>query len=96
MHSKTKIDNEGQALAKGQFKSEDQEIESELIFDDYRRAHLQPLTAATYIVQNWLGQFNKRYYIAQRRKRRPQIRASSFGASKNGPASAKYINDWKL
>lgn len=72
-HTKSKIDNAGQALAKGQFKSEDHELECELIFDDYRRAHLQPLTETTYIVQQWLDQFDKQYYIAQRLKRRPQI-----------------------
>jgi len=73
MHSKNKIDDAGQALAKSQFKSEDHEIESEVIFDDYRRAHLQPLTETTYILQGWLSEFNKQYYIAQRLKRRPQI-----------------------
>jgi ppGpp synthetase/RelA/SpoT-type nucleotidyltranferase len=73
MHSKTKIDSAGRALSKGVFKSEDQEIEAEIVFDDYRRAHLQPLTDTTYIIQGWLSQFDKRFYIAQRLKRRPQI-----------------------
>ncbi len=73
MHSKTKIDKAGRALSRGAFKSEDEEIEAEIIFDDYRRAHLQPLTDTTYIIQNWLSQFDKQFYIAQRLKRRPQI-----------------------
>lgn len=73
MYSKTKIDSAGRALSKGVFKSEDQEIESEIIFDDYRRAHLQPLTDTTYLIQGWLSQFDKGFYIAQRLKRRPQI-----------------------
>jgi ppGpp synthetase/RelA/SpoT-type nucleotidyltranferase len=73
MYSKTKIDKAGQALAKNEFKSEDDQIESEIIFDDFRRAHLQPLTESTYLIQNWLSQFDKQYYIAQRLKRRPQI-----------------------
>ncbi|BBO79632.1 hypothetical protein DSCO28_01980 [Desulfosarcina ovata subsp. sediminis] len=73
MYSKTKIDNAGRALSKGVFKSEDHEIEAEIIFDDYRRAHLQPLTDATYLIQDWLAQFDKNFYIAQRLKRRPQI-----------------------
>jgi len=73
MYSKTKIDNAGRALSKGVFKSEDQQIEAEIIFDDYRRAHLQPLTDTTYIIQSWLSQFDKQFYIAQRLKRRPQI-----------------------
>lgn len=73
MHSKTKIDLAGRALSKGVFRSEDEEIEAEIAFDDYRRAHLQPLTETTYLVQNWLSSFDKNYYIAQRLKRRPQI-----------------------
>ena len=73
MYSKTKIDSAGRALSKGVFKSEDQEIEAEIIFDDYRRAHLQPLTDTTYLIQGWLSQFDKGFYIAQRLKRRPQI-----------------------
>ncbi len=73
MYSKTKIDSSGQALAKGVFKSEDQELEAEIVFDDYRRAHLEPLTEVTYLVQGWLAQLDKKFYIAQRLKRRPQI-----------------------
>ncbi len=73
MYSKTKIDNAGRALAKQSFKSEDHEIESEIIFDEYRRAHLQPLTDVTYIIQDWLSHIEKNFYIAQRLKRRPQI-----------------------
>lgn len=73
MYSKTKIDNAGISLAKNCFKSEEQQTESEIIFDYYRGAHLQPLTEATYMVQDWLSKFGKQYYIAQRLKRRPQI-----------------------
>ena len=73
IHSKTKIDKAGRALSRNIFKSEDEEIEAEIVFDDYRRAHLQPLTDTTYIIQNWLSQFDKQFYIAQRLKRRPQI-----------------------
>lgn len=73
MYSKTKIDRAGQDLSKNVFRSEDEEIESEIIFDEYRQAHLQPLTDVTYLIQQWLAQFGKNYYIAQRLKRRPQI-----------------------
>ncbi len=73
MYSKTKIDNSGKALSKGGFKSDDHEIESEIVFDDYRRAHLKPLTDVTYQIQEWLAGFDKNFYIAQRLKRRPQI-----------------------
>lgn len=73
MYSKTKIDNAGTSLSKGSFKSDDYEVESEIIFDDYRRAHLRPLTDVTYQIQKWLAGFDKIFYIAQRLKRRPQI-----------------------
>jgi ppGpp synthetase/RelA/SpoT-type nucleotidyltranferase len=73
MYSKNKIDKAGRALSKGMFNSEEQELEAELVFDEYRRAHLQPLTDTTYIVQQWLSKFDKNFYIAQRLKRRPQI-----------------------
>ncbi|MDF7809690.1 hypothetical protein P4E94_19785 [Pontiellaceae bacterium B12219] len=73
MYSKTKIDRAGRALSKGQFKIEDDEIESEIIFDDYRQAHLQPLTETTHQLQTWLSSFGRQYYIAQRLKRKPQI-----------------------
>jgi len=73
MYTRTQLDNAGHALAKGQFKSDYHQIETEIIFDDYRRAHLQPLTETTYLIQEWLGKFDKRFYVAQRLKRRPQI-----------------------
>ena len=73
MTSKNKIDRAGYALSKKDFRSEDEEIEAEIVFDDYRREHLQPLTDTTYLIQDWLSNFGKHYYIAQRLKRRPQI-----------------------
>lgn len=73
MYSKAKIDQAGRALSKNEFSSGDHEIESEIIFDDYRRAHLQPLTETTHQIQTWLTNFDRRYYIAQRLKRKPQI-----------------------
>ena len=71
--SKTKIDKSGECLAKGTWNSEDQYIESEIIFDDYRKLHLEPLTEITLKLQGWLNEFGKDFYIAQRIKRKPQI-----------------------
>ena len=73
LYSKSKIDKAGKALADRQFTSEEHEIESEIIFDDYRQAHLHPLTEATLQIQSWLAGFDRPYYIAQRLKRKPQI-----------------------
>lgn len=73
MYSKTQIDNAGKALATKTFKSDDFEIDSEIIFDDYRKSHLQPLTDTTMQIQSWLEGFENHYYIAQRLKRKPQI-----------------------
>lgn len=44
-----------------------------MLFDEYRKDHLQPLTDVTLRIQNWLSEFDGEYYIAQRLKRRPQI-----------------------
>jgi ppGpp synthetase/RelA/SpoT-type nucleotidyltranferase len=71
--SRTKIDKSGERLAKGTWTSEDQYIESEIIFDDYRKLHLEPLTEITIKLQSWLNEFGKNFYIAQRIKRKPQI-----------------------
>ncbi|WP_372069965.1 RelA/SpoT domain-containing protein (plasmid) [Tistrella mobilis] len=48
-------------------------LEMDDIFEEYRKNHLQPLTELTVKVQNWLSQYNKENYVAQRLKRRPQI-----------------------
>lgn len=73
LYSKTKIDNAGRALSRNSFKSEDDEIESEIVFDDYRKSYLQPLTETTHLLQTWLSGYDGQYYIAQRLKRKPQI-----------------------
>lgn len=73
MYSKSKIDDAGKALSHGKFKSDDHEIEAELVFDEFRRSHLQPLTEATLRIQSWLSSFDRDYYVAQRLKRKPQI-----------------------
>ena len=71
--SKSKVDKSGQALAKGKCGSEEEMIELEGVFDQYRKAHLQPLTECTLELQNWLTDYGTKYYIAQRLKRKPQI-----------------------
>ena len=71
--SKTKIDRAGDAIARGAYRTDDEYIELEDAFDDYRKSHLQPLSETTLEIQGWLGGYGKPYYIAQRLKRKPQI-----------------------
>jgi ppGpp synthetase/RelA/SpoT-type nucleotidyltranferase len=81
--SKRKIDTAGLVLANSQGMSEEdllssediltKFLESERIFDEYRKSHLQPLSQTTLELQNWLTDYGKSYYIAQRLKRKPQI-----------------------
>lgn len=74
MHlSKTKIDKAGIAFAKDEFSSIEELVEYEDIFDQYRKAHLQPLSETTLELQRWLMDYDSDYYIAQRLKRKPQI-----------------------
>lgn len=61
MYSNAKIDNSGKALSRNTFSSEDHELEAEIIFDDYRRSHLQPLTDSTMQIQSWLSGFDGHY-----------------------------------
>ena len=71
--SNSKIDRAGQAMAKGRCSTEEELIELENVFDEHRKAHLQPLTECTIELQNWLSDCGVKYYIAQRLKRKPQI-----------------------
>ena len=71
--TKTKIDRAGIALSKGEFRSEEELLELEGVFDEYRKSHLQPLSETTIDLQNWLNAYGGSYYIAQRLKRKPQI-----------------------
>lgn len=71
--SKAKIDKAGLALAKSKFKDELDHIELEETFDEYRKAHLQPLSETTLELQQLLADYGASYYIAQRLKRKPQI-----------------------
>lgn len=71
--SKAKIDRAGLALAKGKYRDEIDFIELEDVFDEYRKAHLQPLSETTIELQQLLDNYGTQYYIAQRLKRKPQI-----------------------
>src|SRR5690606_17566598 len=73
IYSKSKFDKASVALAKDQFQTIDDLIELEDVFDQYRKAHLQPLSETTWELQNWLTGYKTDYYIAQRLKRKPQI-----------------------
>jgi ppGpp synthetase/RelA/SpoT-type nucleotidyltranferase len=74
MHlSRSKIDKAGERLVRETWNTDDQYLESELIFDEYRKLHIEPLTEITIKLQSWLIDFNEKFYIAQRIKRKPQI-----------------------
>ncbi|MBM7113350.1 RelA/SpoT domain-containing protein [Archangium primigenium] len=74
MHvSKSKLDRVGKAIAQDTYRSAEEYVEFEGVFDDYRKAHLQPLSETTLELQGWMGGFGLPYYIAQRLKRKPQI-----------------------
>ena len=71
--TKSKIDRAGVALAKESFRDAEEMLELESVFDEYRKAHLEPLSETTLELQAWLNESRADYYIAQRLKRKPQI-----------------------
>lgn len=71
--SKSKIDKAGRILSDVSREYDEISLESEQVFDDYRKLHLEPLTRLTLEIQSWLQSFDKNYFIAQRLKRKPQI-----------------------
>lgn len=71
--SKSRLDIAGRSLARSEFSSDDAWLEAELLLDDYRAAHLTPLTETTAQLQQWLEARGDHYYLAQRLKRKPQI-----------------------
>ncbi|VCU72499.1 hypothetical protein PIGHUM_04599 [Pigmentiphaga humi] len=71
--SKSRIDRAGNAIARSIYRSDDEYIELEDVFDEYRKNHLQPLSETTLEIQGWLNGYRRPYYIAQRLKRKPQI-----------------------
>ena len=73
MASKTRLDRAGQVLAGRLAADEYERLELEDLFDEYRKAHLTPLSEMTIELQEWLAKYGSTYYIAQRLKRKPQI-----------------------
>lgn len=71
--SKTAIDKAGRMLAEASYTTDEEWLRSEEIFDHFRQTHLQPLTATTIEIQNWLKSIGSSYIIVQRLKRKPQI-----------------------
>ena len=71
--TKGQIDKAGESFAKDYFKDKDDFLSKEMIFDEYRRIHLEPMTEVMLKLQNWLSDYKVPYYIAQRLKRKPQI-----------------------
>ena len=71
--SKSAIDKAGNLLAKEKFQTYEEWESSDAIFDEFRQAHLQPLTSTTIALQNWFRADNASYIIVQRLKRKPQI-----------------------
>lgn len=72
MFSKNKIDRAGKILASGQY-SDEEYIEADDIFNEYREAHLQPLIDVTSKIQSWMEELSIIYCMAYRLKRKPQI-----------------------
>lgn len=70
--SKTKLDKAGATLAKSINYSEST-LDADIIVDTWRENHIVPLTEITLKLQEWLKDFKKEYYLAQRLKRKPQI-----------------------
>lgn len=72
-YSKSQLDKAGNILAKEKWKDDAEYIICDDIIDGHRKNHLEPLTEVMLKLQEWLSEFNKTYYIAQRLKRKPQI-----------------------
>jgi len=71
--TKSRIDKAGKVLSAPLEELTEEYLELEDVFDRFREAHLQPLTALTTIFQQVLTEAGESYYIAQRLKRKPQI-----------------------
>lgn len=71
--SKRKIDKAGKILSSQKWNSDEEYIQMDDIFNEYRIKHLKPLSEVTMKLQEWLSSFSEDYYIAQRLKRRPQM-----------------------
>lgn len=70
--SKTQLDKAGSILAKCT-NYDEAALDADIIVDTWRENHIIPLTEITLKLQEWLKEYNKDYYLAQRLKRKPQI-----------------------
>lgn len=66
--SKSAIDRAGNILAKEKFKTYEEWVAADKIFDDFRQAHLQPLTSTTIAIQNWFRADNATIYYSSKIK----------------------------
>ncbi|MEC7761753.1 MAG: RelA/SpoT domain-containing protein [Pseudomonadota bacterium] len=73
MTSKTKIDKAGRVLSDQNRPYDEESLEFDIVFEEFRGDHLEPLTRLTLLLQNRLETFGHPYYVAQRLKRKPQI-----------------------
>lgn len=71
--SKSKIDKAGTILSRESYTTIEELEQNEMLFDGFRRTHLQPLTSTTLELQNWFKIDGSPYIIVQRLKRKPQI-----------------------
>jgi hypothetical protein len=56
--SRSKIDRSGAILSDFLREYDEQSLEMEMVFDEYRKLHLEPLTKFTLEVQAWLQAFS--------------------------------------
>lgn len=73
MLSKSKIDKVGKILVEPKKYTEEQVNNAYELLSQYRMEHLKPLTELNLRLREWLMDFSKDYYIAQRLKRTPRI-----------------------
>jgi ppGpp synthetase/RelA/SpoT-type nucleotidyltranferase len=71
--SRSQLDKAGRVLSDNTREYDETSLELDLVFEEFRKQHLKPLTELTLSLQNWLSNYEKSYYIAQRLKRKPQI-----------------------
>lgn len=73
MPSKSAIDKAGRMLAGDIELTDDEFLLNDDVLDDYRGAHMLPMSATSQEIQSWLADYGAEYLFAQRLKRKPQI-----------------------
>ncbi len=73
MISKSRLDRVGKQICLTAEKSIDYSTPDYSIIDDWRQAHLEPLTEVTLKIQEWLSGLSESISVSQRLKRKPQI-----------------------